>query len=117
MGVANKETEAPPLFVPYPPRPSRFTWQGFAMLGRRGASRERCLLPVRGAALHVPPHHDLYAPAVRRKTPGEDGGSGGNRCRLDRRLTRGYLVAHGAGRQIAPVRHQAGPARRGDEAL
>src|SRR5580704_313103 len=45
-GVANKETEAPPLFVPCPPRPSRFMWQGFATLGRRGAPRERCLLAI-----------------------------------------------------------------------
>src|SRR5579862_8759105 len=61
--------------------------------------------------------HGLYPPATTKENAGEDGGSGGDRCRLDRRLARGYLVAHGAGRQIAPLRHQAGSARRGDETL
>src|SRR5580704_6856493 len=61
--------------------------------------------------------HGLYLPATSKENASEDGGSRGDRCRLDRRFARGHLVAHGAGRQIAPVRHQAGPARRGNETL
>ena len=47
----------------------------------------------------------------------KNSGSRRDRCRLDRRLARRHAVAHGPGRQIAPVRHQAGPARRGEKAL
>jgi hypothetical protein len=46
-GVANKETEAPPLSFHIHPRSSRFMWQGFATLGRGGAPRERWPLAIR----------------------------------------------------------------------
>src|SRR6202035_1933155 len=39
--------------------------------------------------------HGLYPPATTKENAGEDGGSGGDRCWLDRRLARGHLVAHG----------------------
>ena len=43
--------------------------------------------------------------------------SGGDRRRLGRRHARRNAVAHRAGRQAPPLRHQARPARRGEGAL
>ena len=48
---------------------------------------------------------------------GEAGRGGVYRRRLDRRLARRNAVAHRAGRQAAPLRHPAGPARRGEGAV
>ncbi len=80
-----------------------------AIAGRDGAPRHD--------GLRLPPCHGCYAPATKRKILSEDSGSGRHRRRVDRRLAGGDAVAHGAGRQIAPLRHQAGPARRGEGAL